>query len=80
MVLMPKVRVLSTDGATSVPPQYQELQASAQLHGDSMKETKVQISQLQQAIRKLQSQIENLKKQVGVPELFKPCHWFRVKP
>ncbi|XP_030177352.1 keratin, type II cytoskeletal 78 [Lynx canadensis] len=42
---------------------YQELQASAQLHGDSMKETKVQISQLQQASQRLQSQIENLKKQ-----------------
>lgn len=42
---------------------YQELQASAQLHGDSMKETKIQISQLQQAIQRLQSQIENLKKQ-----------------
>ncbi|XP_017525348.3 keratin, type II cytoskeletal 78 isoform X1 [Manis javanica] len=42
---------------------YQELQVSAQLHGNSMKETKVQISQLQRAIRSLQSQIENLKKQ-----------------
>ncbi|XP_022375272.1 keratin, type II cytoskeletal 78 [Enhydra lutris kenyoni] len=42
---------------------YQELQASARLHGDSMKETKVQISQLQQASKSLQSQIENLKKQ-----------------
>ncbi|XP_036310767.1 keratin, type II cytoskeletal 78 [Pipistrellus kuhlii] len=42
---------------------YQELQASAQLHGNSMKEVKVQISQLQQAIQRLQSQIENLKKQ-----------------
>uniref|UniRef100_A0A8D0U0E5 IF rod domain-containing protein n=1 Tax=Sus scrofa TaxID=9823 RepID=A0A8D0U0E5_PIG len=42
---------------------YQELQVSAQLHGDCMKETKVQITQLQQAIQKLLSQIENLKKQ-----------------
>ncbi|XP_069347188.1 keratin, type II cytoskeletal 78 [Eulemur rufifrons] len=42
---------------------YQELQVSAQLHGDSMKETKVQISQLHQEIQRLQSQIENLKKQ-----------------
>ncbi|KAM7115020.1 keratin, type II cytoskeletal 78 [Molossus nigricans] len=42
---------------------YQELQASAQLHGDSMKETKVQISWLQQAIQRLRSQIEDLKKQ-----------------
>ncbi|XP_006141650.1 keratin, type II cytoskeletal 78 [Tupaia chinensis] len=43
---------------------YQELQTSAQLHGDSMKETKVQISQLHQMIQKLESQIENLKKQI----------------
>lgn len=55
------------------PPQYQELQASAQLHGDSMKEIKVQVSQLQQAIQRLRSQIEDLKKQVRVPELPEPC-------
>ncbi|XP_046500442.1 keratin, type II cytoskeletal 78 [Equus quagga] len=42
---------------------YQELQASAQRHGDSMKETKVQIAQLQREIQRLQSQVENLKKQ-----------------
>ncbi|XP_005397188.1 PREDICTED: keratin, type II cytoskeletal 78 [Chinchilla lanigera] len=42
---------------------YQELQSSAQLHGDSMKETKIQISQLQHEIQKLQSQIANLKGQ-----------------
>lgn len=39
-----------------------------------MKETKVQISQLQQASQRLQSQIENLKKQVRLPELPRtPC-------
>ncbi|XP_029809980.1 keratin, type II cytoskeletal 78 [Suricata suricatta] len=42
---------------------YQELQESARLHGDSMKVTKAQISQLQQASQRLQSQIENLRKQ-----------------
>ncbi|XP_077810474.1 keratin, type II cytoskeletal 78 isoform X2 [Macaca mulatta] len=42
---------------------YQELQVSAQLHGDRMQETKVQISRLHQEIQRLQSQIENLKKQ-----------------
>ncbi|XP_011785953.1 PREDICTED: keratin, type II cytoskeletal 78 isoform X2 [Colobus angolensis palliatus] len=42
---------------------YQELQMSAQLHGNRMQETKVQISQLHQEIQRLQSQIENLKKQ-----------------
>nr|XP_008001544.2 keratin, type II cytoskeletal 78 [Chlorocebus sabaeus] len=42
---------------------YQELQVSAQLHGDRMQETKVQISRLHQEIQRLQSQIENLRKQ-----------------
>ncbi|XP_005206273.1 keratin, type II cytoskeletal 78 isoform X1 [Bos indicus] len=42
---------------------YRELQACAQLHGNSMKETKVQITQLQQTIKKLQSQIETVKSQ-----------------
>lgn len=51
------------EAQTLYQTKYQELQASAQLHGDSMKETKVQISQLQQGIQRLQSQIENLKKQ-----------------
>lgn len=46
-------------------PQYQELQASAQLQGDSMKEARVQISQLRQAIQRLQSQIASLRTQVG---------------
>lgn len=46
-------------------PQYQELQASAQLQGDSMREAQLQISQLRQAIQRLQSQIVSLKKQVG---------------
>lgn len=80
MVLVSKVKVFSTNGATSVPPQYKKLQESAQLHGESMKETKVQISQLQQAIQRLQSQTENLKKQVRVPELAKPCLLLPVSP
>lgn len=69
----PWVRVFSANDVTSASTQYQELQASAQLHGDSMKETKIQISQLQQAIQRLQSQIGNLKKQVRSPELPEPC-------
>ncbi|XP_045685700.1 keratin, type II cytoskeletal 78 isoform X2 [Phyllostomus hastatus] len=51
------------EAETLYQTKYQELQASAQLHGDSMKDTKIQISQLQQDIQRLQSQIENLKKQ-----------------
>ncbi|XP_048206350.1 keratin, type II cytoskeletal 78 [Perognathus longimembris pacificus] len=42
---------------------YQELQASVQHHGDSMEETKMQMSQLQHAMHRLQSQIANLKEQ-----------------
>ncbi|XP_017357237.1 keratin, type II cytoskeletal 78 [Cebus imitator] len=42
---------------------YQELQVTAQLHGNSIQETKVQVSQLHQEIQRLQNQIENLKKQ-----------------
>lgn len=72
-VLVSKVRVLSTTGVTSVSSQYRELQASSQLCGDSMKETKVQMSRLQQAIQSLRSQTEALKKQVRVPELPEPC-------
>lgn len=53
----------STRGATFVP-QYQELQESAQLQGTGMKEAQVQISQLRQAIQRLQSQIGSLRKQV----------------
>ncbi|KAM6214302.1 keratin, type II cytoskeletal 78 [Rhynchocyon petersi] len=43
--------------------QYHKLQESVQLHGDSMVESKAQISQLNHDIQRLQSQIENLKKQ-----------------
>ncbi|XP_006883936.1 PREDICTED: keratin, type II cytoskeletal 78 [Elephantulus edwardii] len=42
---------------------YHKLQESVQLHGDSMKETKAQISQLNHEIERLQGQIGNLKKQ-----------------
>ncbi|XP_007947736.1 keratin, type II cytoskeletal 78 [Orycteropus afer afer] len=42
---------------------YHELQASVQFHGDNMRETKAQISQLHKTIQRMQGQIENLKKQ-----------------
>ncbi|XP_042554917.1 keratin, type II cytoskeletal 78 [Dipodomys spectabilis] len=51
------------EAETVFQTKYQELQASAQHHGDSMKETKMQISQLQHAMHKLQSQIASLKEQ-----------------
>ncbi|KAM8981107.1 keratin, type II cytoskeletal 78 [Sarcophilus harrisii] len=42
---------------------YQELQMSAEKHGDSIRDTKIQITELTQAIQRLQNQIENIKKQ-----------------
>nr|XP_020821971.1 keratin, type II cytoskeletal 78 isoform X2 [Phascolarctos cinereus] len=42
---------------------YQELRMSAEKHGDSMRDTKIQITELTRAIQKLQNQIENVKKQ-----------------
>ncbi|XP_021569225.1 keratin, type II cytoskeletal 78 isoform X2 [Carlito syrichta] len=42
---------------------YQELQVSARFHGESMKETKAQISKLRHDIERLQGQIESLKGQ-----------------
>ncbi|XP_076966899.1 keratin, type II cytoskeletal 78 isoform X2 [Tamandua tetradactyla] len=41
---------------------YQALQTSVQLHGESMKESQAQISQLHHAIQRLQSQIGDLRK------------------
>nr|XP_020015827.1 keratin, type II cytoskeletal 78 [Castor canadensis] len=52
-----------TEAETLYQAKYQKLQASAQLHGDSMKETRVQISQLQQTMKRLQSQIASVKDQ-----------------
>ncbi|XP_004637922.1 keratin, type II cytoskeletal 78 [Octodon degus] len=51
------------EAETLYQTKYQELQSSAQFHGDSMKETKIQISQLQHEIQKLQNQIASLKDQ-----------------
>ncbi|XP_038199106.1 keratin, type II cytoskeletal 78 [Arvicola amphibius] len=42
---------------------YQELQTSAQLQEDNLKEARMQISQLRQAVQRLQSQIASLKMQ-----------------
>ncbi|XP_072510863.1 keratin, type II cytoskeletal 78 isoform X1 [Notamacropus eugenii] len=42
---------------------YEELQISAEKHGESIRDTKIQITELTQAIQKLQNQITNVKKQ-----------------
>ncbi|KAK7809684.1 hypothetical protein U0070_010480 [Myodes glareolus] len=52
------LQVQSSEGVA-----YQELQASAQLQGDNVKEARMQISQLRQAMQRLQSQIASLKMQ-----------------
>ncbi|XP_055976232.1 keratin, type II cytoskeletal 78 [Sorex fumeus] len=56
-------RASKAEAEAAYQSKYQELQTSVQLHGDSMQATKAQISQLQHAIKKLQSQIETLKTQ-----------------
>ncbi|XP_056654138.1 keratin, type II cytoskeletal 78 [Monodelphis domestica] len=42
---------------------YQELQMSAEKYGESMRDTKIQITEQTQAIQRLQNQIESIKKQ-----------------
>lgn len=46
--------------------QVQQLQMSADQHGDSLKTTKNEISELNRMIQRLRAEIENIKKQVGV--------------
>ncbi|NXG49867.1 K2C4 protein, partial [Psilopogon haemacephalus] len=42
---------------------YEELQATAGKHGDSLKDTKVQISELNRTIQRIRAEIESVKKQ-----------------
>ncbi|NXG57635.1 K2C4 protein, partial [Hemiprocne comata] len=42
---------------------YEELQATAGKHGDSLKDTKIQISELNRLIQRIRAEIENVKKQ-----------------
>uniref|UniRef100_A0A8C5X220 IF rod domain-containing protein n=1 Tax=Malurus cyaneus samueli TaxID=2593467 RepID=A0A8C5X220_9PASS len=44
---------------------YEELQATAGKHGDSLKDTKIEISELNRMIQRIRAEIENVKKQVG---------------
>lgn len=50
--------------AITVHQQYQELQATAGRHGDDLRNTKQEISELNRAIQRLQAEIENVKSQV----------------
>ncbi|NXC21725.1 K2C4 protein, partial [Corythaeola cristata] len=42
---------------------YEELQATAGKHGDSLKDTKIEISELNRAIQRIRAEIESVKKQ-----------------
>ncbi|KFP01280.1 Keratin, type II cytoskeletal 5, partial [Calypte anna] len=44
---------------------YEELQAKAGKHGDSLKDTKVEISELNRVIQRIRAEIESVKKQCG---------------
>lgn len=59
--------------------QYEELQRSAGRHGDDLRSTKMEISELNRVIQRLRSEIDNLKKQVGLspqgPSHPCPCLW-----
>lgn len=46
-------------------PQIQELQVTAGRHGDDLKLTKAEISELNRLIQRIRSEIGNVKKQVG---------------
>lgn len=48
---------------------------SADQHGDSLKSTKNEISELNRMIQRIRSEIENIKKQVGVGAFVVDKHW-----
>ena len=48
-----------------LPMQYEELRITAGKHGDSLKEVKMEISELNRMIQRLQGEIAQVKKQVG---------------
>ena len=45
--------------------QYEELQQTAGRHGDDLRNTKHEISEMNRMIQRLRSEIDNVKKQVG---------------
>lgn len=54
-------------GSVLWAPQFQELQLAAGRHGDDLKNTKNEISELTRLIQRIRSEIENVKKQVRGP-------------
>lgn len=51
---------------SSFSPQFEELQATAGKHGDDLRNTKGEISELNRLIQRIRSEIENTRNQVGM--------------
>lgn len=45
--------------------QYEELQVSAGRHGDDLRNTKIEISEINRMVQRLRNEIDSVKKQVG---------------
>lgn len=60
----PDLLIMLIDGSVLRGPQFQELQLAAGRHGDDLKNTKNEISELTRLIQRIRSEIENVKKQV----------------
>lgn len=52
------------DCGAAFDPQYQELQMTVGRHGDDLKNSKMEIADLNRTIQRLQAEISNVKKQV----------------
>lgn len=61
------IHIMLTHGSVLWGPQFQELQLAAGRHGDDLKNTKNEISELTRLIQRIRSEIENVKKQVRGP-------------
>lgn len=71
-----------TSDLTTPFPQYEELQRSAGRHGDDLRTTKMEISELNRVMQRLRSEIDNLKKQVGLSsqQPSRPCPYPPADP
>lgn len=55
--------------------QYEELQISAGRHGDDLRSTKMEITEINRMIQRLRNEIDNVKKQVERGQGRAPCSW-----
>lgn len=60
----PELTVLTTALLLSLC-QYEELQVSAGRHGDDLRNTKIEISEINRMVQRLRNEIDSVKKQVG---------------